>query len=46
MVLFLRLRKTEGKINQDALDMAEGANAAVRDAESGLVFMAISQVRL
>ena len=29
--------KTEGKINQDALDMAEGANAAVRDAESGLV---------
>ncbi|UNW08266.1 hypothetical protein MOW08_16785 (plasmid) [Acinetobacter schindleri] len=29
--------KMEGKINHDALDMAEHASAAVRDAESGLV---------
>ncbi|MEJ5038611.1 hypothetical protein WH285_16895 [Acinetobacter johnsonii] len=29
--------KTEGKINEDALEMANNAGAAVRDAESGLV---------
>lgn len=29
--------KMEGKINHDALDTAEHASVAVRDAESGLV---------